>query len=182
MFAQDPAPSPEPQPQSEPNSSNSGYNKNSSFGSSFFDNFFIGGDFGAQFGNQTYVEVAPRFGYHLTDLFSAGITTKYIYYSYKDAYSPEKYQTSLYGGGLFTRYNVTEELFAHAEYEALSVEIPAIYLDKRRIVSSLFLGGGYRQFIGENSSINLMMLFNVIHEQFSLYQNPVIRVGFDFGF
>ncbi len=172
LLAQDPNVEPTPrsdEPPSRTSSSYSGGNR-----------IFTGGDFGMQFGSQTYIQIAPVLGYRLTDQFSAGITGKYIYYNLKDSYS--NYKTNIYGGGVFTRYNVLEEVFLHAEYEALSLEVPAsVYETNRRIVSGLFLGAGYRQFIGEFSSLNLMILYDVIEDQYSPYQNPQIRIGFDFG-
>lgn len=174
---QDPTQEPKPRTSSPSNFQNENSNK-----SSFTDRLFTGGDVSLQFGNQTYIQIAPLLGYRVTDQFSAGITGKYIYYSYTDSYSAYKYKTNIYGGGVFMRYNVTQELFLHSEYEGLSIEVPfSVYQLKRRIVSALFLGGGYRQFIGESSSLNLMLLYDVIGDQYSPYQNPIIRIGFDFG-
>ena len=175
LLAQDPSQSPSTATTN--NSPNS--NRNSS---ALSDRLFLGGDFGMQFGTQTLIQIAPLLGYRLTDEFSVGLTGKYIYYSLKDSYSNFNYKTNIYGGGLFTRYNITEELFLHAEYEALSLEVPNLYYElNRRVVSGLFIGGGYRQFIGNFSSLNIMLLYDVISDQYSPYQNPIIRVGFDFG-
>ena len=146
------------------------------------DRIFIGGDIGLQFGTNTFIQIAPLIGYHLTDEFSAGISTKYIYYSIKDTYYNKSYSTNIYGGGIFTRYNILDDVFLHAEYEGLSMEVPYTpYQNRRRIVSGLFIGGGYRQWFGQNSSLNLMLLYNVIEDKYSPYQNPIIRIGFDIG-
>ncbi len=150
--------------------------------SPFADRLFTGGDIGMQFGSQTFIEVAPILGYRATPELSVGISTKYIYYKVNDVYSNYHYETNTYGGGLFMRYNILEEVFLHGEYEGLSMEVPlSPYETNRRIVSGLFLGGGYRQFIGEYSSLNIMLLFDVIEDQYSPYQNPILRIGFDFG-
>ena len=75
-----------------------------------------------------------------------------------------------------------KKFFLHGEYEALSLEVPVSpYEMNRRIVSALFLGGGYRQFFGSYSSMNIMILFDAIQDQYSPYQNPIFRIGFDFG-
>ena len=177
LIAQDPTsiPSADPTPRSsEPRSPKSSASVASE------NRIFTGGDFGMQFGSQTYIQIAPLIGYRLTEDFSAGITGKYIYYNLKN--SNYNYKTNIYGGGIFTRYNILEEIFLHAEFEALSLEVPtSVYEINRRIVSGLFLGAGYRQFIGEFSSLNLMILFDVIEDKYSPYQNPQIRIGFDFG-
>lgn len=173
--AQDPSQEPTPRESEPPARSSSG-------SGGFGNRFFTGGDFGLQFGSSTYIQIAPLLGYRITEQFSAGITGKYIYYSLKDDYAGFDYKTNIYGGGLFTRYNVLEELFLHAEFEALSMEVPlSVYETNRRIVSGLFLGAGYRQFIGDHSSLNLMLLFDVIEDKYSPYTNPQIRIGFDFG-
>lgn len=177
LKAQDPTPAPEPAPrENEPAA------RNSSGSGSFENRIFTGGDFGLQFGSSTYILVAPLVGYRITEQFSAGITGKYIYYSIKDDYAGFDYSTNIYGGGVFTRYNVMEEIFLHAEFEALSMEVPiSVYEMNRRIVSGLFLGAGYRQFIGDYSSLNLMILFDVIEDKYSPYTNPQVHIGFDFG-
>jgi hypothetical protein len=147
-----------------------------------WDKVYTGGDFGLQFGTNTFVQVAPLIGYHITDELSAGLTAKYIYYSINDPSINYNFHSNIYGGGFFTRYNILEDVFLHAEYETLSREVPFTpYENRRRLVSGCFLGGGYRQWIGEYSSINLMLLYDVIEDQYSPYQNPIIRVGFDFG-
>lgn len=175
LHAQDPTPEPTPR-ENEPTP------RNNSRSGVFENRIFTGGDFGLQFGSQTYIQIAPLVGYRITDQFSAGITGKYIYYSVKSDYAGFDYKTNIYGGGIFTRYNVIEEVFLYAEFEALSLEIPiSVFEMNRRIVSGLFLGAGYRQFIGDYSSLNLMLLFDVIEDQYSPYSNPQIRIGFDFG-
>lgn len=178
-YAQDPAPEPSPEPTPRENEPTPRSNSRSG---AFENRIFTGGDFGLQFGSQTYIQIAPLVGYRITEQFSAGITGKYIYYSFKSDYAGFDYKTNIYGGGIFTRYNVVEEIFLHAEFEALSLEVPvSVYEMNRRIVSGLFLGAGYRQFIGDYSSLNLMILFDVIEDKYSPYSNPQIRIGFDFG-
>ena len=179
LQAQDPAPEPSPEPTPRENEPQARSNSRSS---AFENRFFTGGDFGLQFGSQTYIQIAPMVGYRVTEQFSTGVTAKYIYYSIKDDNAGFDYKTNIYGGGIFTRYNVLEEIFLHAEFEALSMEVPiSVYEINRRIVSGLFLGAGYRQFIGDYSSLNLMILFDVIEDKYSPYTNPQIRIGIDFG-
>lgn len=147
------------------------------------DRFFTGGDLGVQFGTQTYILIAPLLGYRITDDFSAGLAGKYIYYNTGDRYSNYSYKTNIYGGGFFLRYNIFDDFFLHGEFESLSMEVPYTpYQTRRRLVSGLFLGGGYRQWLGNYSSLNLMLLYNVAEEKYSPYQNPIIRIGFDIGF
>ena len=148
----------------------------------FADNLFFGGIVGLQFGSQTRIEIAPIIGYKITERLSAGLGLKYIYYKIKDNYSTLNYSTNIYGGGPFARFTLFEGLFLHGEYEILNLEVPDLnYNLKRENITSVFLGGGYRQMIGDRSSIDLLILYNVNDNRNSPYNNPVIRIGFGFG-
>ena len=82
-------------------------------------------------------------------------------------------KTNILGGGIFGRYHFTENLFAHVEVEYLDFKIDTytIYnngleIGKENIgITSLFVGGGYKQEIGNNSFFTLMILYN-LNEQF----------------
>ena len=150
--------------------------------SSFKDRLFFGGILGLQFGSdQTYVEVAPLIGYRVSPRFSAGMNLKYMYYKF----SPDNgfgYSESRYGGGPFGRFFIYEGLFAHAEYELLSMEVPDLYGKfHRKNVSSVFVGGGYRQMMGSRSALDLMILWNLNDSPDSPYINPLFHFGFAFG-
>lgn len=148
----------------------------------FTDKLFFGGNLGLQFGSQTYIEIAPIIGYKISERLSAGLGLKYIYYRIKDNYSTFSYSTNIYGGGPFARFTLFEGLFLHGEYEILNLEVPDLYNNLRREnITSVFLGGGYRQMIGNRSSIDLLILYNVNENRNSPYPNPVIRIGFGFG-
>jgi hypothetical protein len=151
----------------------------------FKDRIFFGGNLGLQFGNLTYIDVSPLVGYKITDKLHAGIGATYIYYKHKDAYL--KYETSIYGGRVFGRYYIMDNLFAHSEYEMLNLEVPETvtggnYELVRDNISSVLVGGGYAQEIGANASLVLMLLWNLTEEQYSPYQNPIIRIGINAGF
>jgi hypothetical protein len=150
--------------------------------SSFSDHLFFGGIFGLQFAtDQTYVEVAPLIGYRVTEKFSAGLNLKYIFYKYHIDNFPT-YSTSLYGGGPFARYFIFDGLFAHFEYELLNMEVPDLYGQLyRENVTSVFLGGGYRQMLGDRSALDFMILWNINDNKYSPYVNPIIQFGFAFG-
>lgn len=152
--------------------------------SSFKDRLFTGGNFGLQFGTATVVDISPIIGYRLTERWSAGLGATYIYYNYKDSYYNYSYSTSIYGGSIFTRFNVSELIFLHTEFQSLSAEFMTYYpKTERKLVDALFVGGGYRQMIGDASSINLMILYDLMYtDVYHIYSDPwQIRVGFDFG-
>ncbi len=149
--------------------------------SSFGQRVFFGGNLGLQLGTITSIEVSPLMGYRLTERWIAGVGITYMYYEDK-RYSPT-YSTNIYGGRLFTRYYLFGDFFAHAEYELLSYE-QMTYLSwekTRRNVSSYLIGGGYRQWLGASAAVNLMVLFNLNDTEYSVYNNPIFRIGFEFG-
>ena len=150
----------------------------------FWDKVYFGGNFGLQFGNQTLVDINPLMGYRLTEKLSVGVTATYIYYKVTDPYNfYPTYSTNIYGGSLFTRYFLLENIFAHVEREVLNLEVPNHFLHRyeRQNVFGFYVGGGFRQEIGDRSSLNIMLLYNLNQDRNSPYQNPIIRIGFGFG-
>ena len=144
----------------------------------FWDKVFIGGNLGLQFGTVTFADVSPLVGYKFTEKISAGIGATYQYYHYQDKYYD--FETNVYGGRVFARYNFTEYLFGHAEYEYLNLE--AFDFFRRRVdVVSIMAGAGYVQRIGNNAGIVAMVLYNFTESVYSPYQNPIFRVGFVVG-
>jgi hypothetical protein len=151
---------------------------------SFKSRLFYGGGFGLQFGSMTLIEFSPLAGYKITPKFGMGVSPTYKYYRFKDYYSTSTYsQTNVFGGSVFARYLVFENIFAHAEYESLSynTKVPGS-LKQMKHFNSLLVGGGYRQQISENAAMNLMVLWNLNDTPDSPYTNPVIRMGFSLGF
>lgn len=144
---------------------------------SFSDRLFFGGNFGLMFGTITYAEISPLVGYRITERLSAGPGISYIYLQ------DNRFglSTSIYGGRVFARYNITDYLFGHGEYEVLNRESP-YSLEGRINVTSIFVGGGYRQRISPNSFLFIMGLWNLNDSEYSIYRNPIIRVGFSTGF
>lgn len=154
-----------------------------STGRPFWDRVFFGGSLGLQFGDLTYVDISPLVGYKITEQLAAGIGGTYIYYRYRDPYG--EFKTNIYGGRLFGRYYFIENLFGHVEYEVLSMERPddLNYNELTRVnIASTFVGGGYRQMLGDNAALELILLYNLTEEAYSPYTNPVIRIGLVAGF
>lgn len=150
---------------------------------------FIGGGIG--FGISSYATslmIAPVVGYRLTPDVDIGTRLNYTYYRFND--SPLKYTTNNYGAGFYARYYLFffSDLFIHAEYEALNYE--QVYVNnltlevdhKERVwVSSLFLGGGYRQWVGQNAFVGITVLWNILDSLDSPYNNPIFRIGVGVG-
>jgi len=157
----------------------------------FADRFFFGGNLGLQFGNTTYIDVSPLVGYKITKKLHAGLGVTYIYLNSKVIFSNSqvyRYETSMYGGRLFGRYFVLDNLFGHVEYEYLNLGYPFYRTSTNKIeiqrenVHSFFVGGGYAQELGRNSAVVLMLLWNLNEGAYTPYQNPIIRIGINAGF
>jgi hypothetical protein len=153
------------------------------------DRIYFGGNIGLTFGDITQIEIAPYVGYRFTPRFSAGIGGSYNFY--KSSQNHVSYETSIYGGNLFTKYTLFRDfpskgmsIFTHAEYEVLSLDEK--YFKEpftgngRFLMHSFLVGGGLRQYIGGRASVEIIVLYNLNQAIFSPYQNPVIRIGFNF--
>ena len=145
---------------------------------------YAGGGLALQFGSYTFIDVSPILGYRLTDDVSTGFGISYKYLSDNRVAG---YNSHLYGGNIFARYAFAENFFGHIEYELLNVEYftltssGTIIDSERKDISYLWIGGGYRQPIGLNSYLNLMVLYNLNESIYSIYPNPVYRIGFNVG-
>jgi hypothetical protein len=162
-------------------------------GPGFWDRCFFGGGFGMQFGDQTIISASPIVGYKITEKFHAGVGGTYIYYNLKQYYyDPNntsnlisyKYSSNIYGGDVFAKYFIFDEVFAYGEYGVLNMEVfdPLSYASSRENIHSALIGGGYRQMIGSSVGVELTILYDVIDDRNSPYSNPIIRLGIVAGF
>lgn len=154
----------------------------------------IGGSLGAIFGNYTNVNISPAIGYRFSNVIAAGININGQYGSqrWRDIYDNtirrDKY--TVFGGGLWGRVYPFEQLFIHVQPEYNFVKIQStFYQEPKRTISgnygvpSLLLGGGYSQPVGERAAISFMLLYDVVQDRNSPYQNGLIyRGGVNFGF
>lgn len=147
---------------------------------------FYGGGLGLQFGQLTLIDVSPMVGYRITPRIGLGLDPTYKYYAYRNYYGPDvDLKTHVLGCGLFTRILVFNNLFAHAEYEYLSYKVKDTFGQGQKYQThfeSILLGAGYREQIGNNAFMNLLVLWNLNETIDSPYNNPVIRIGFSVGF
>ena len=164
------------------------YNSREGNSESFGQRLVWGGNFGLQFGDVTVVDIEPIIGYKITQQLIGGIGIKYIYYKYK-YFVPPNYlfeaSTNIYGGSVFGRYYFIESFFGHVEYELLNLEVPNEFYPYnlfRKNISSVLVGGGYSQQIGEHAVLAITLLYNLTEENYTPYENPIIRIGFGFGF
>jgi hypothetical protein len=156
--------------------------------STFWERVYFGGDFGMAFGSVTSVNVAPEMGYIFTDRFSAGGGIIYQYYSYSSNYNP--FKTSVYGGKVFFRYFVWDNVFLYNVNEIVSLEskyydYTGQYQNQNRFwMISPLLGAGYMSRFSNKGGISLMVLFNLNNSENSPYYSydgmPILRIGVAF--
>jgi hypothetical protein len=144
---------------------------------------YFGGYVNVSIGSYTAMGVEPLVGYKLTPKLSVGGKLSYEYIS--DKRYEEDYSASNYGFSLFTRFRVTQRLYAHAEYSAMNYKLYDFLGDsEREWVPFLFLGGGYSQPITKNTWLTAEVLFDVLQNENSPYSSwePFFSIGFGVGF
>ncbi|MFH1004471.1 MAG: hypothetical protein V1781_03105 [Bacteroidota bacterium] len=140
------------------------------------DKIYFGGGLGLLFGTVTFVNVSPIIGYNITKRYSAGLGITYIYFS--DRSSIPAYSQNIYGGNIFNRFMLFDFLFAHAEYELLNGDW--LYNTERFYINNMWVGGGLCQQSG-NSSLCVMVLWNLLDSPYSPIKSPQIRIGLNIG-
>lgn len=169
-----------------------------------------GGNLGFQFGSVTGITISPEVCVRTVDQLYVGFRFIYQYYNYKNYFYDidDKqyvgYESSVYGGGIYLRYylaslfdNFIGNFFAHVEYEYLSYTRPYTnsmvghiydpygntYVQGKSLVeiNSIFVGGGYRQPIGNRVGMDFLLLFNLNDTYNSPYSNPIFRLGVTVG-
>lgn len=140
---------------------------------------FTGGGMGLSFGDITYVELSPQLGYMFTDKLAAGVTVEYTYLNN----SRINQSFSMYGGSVFGRFFVLENIYAQLEFEALNLDYfdPVSQQTTRANTFATLVGGGYGYPLGGRSFLNVSILFNVTKDRFYPRQDPIVRGGIGIG-
>jgi hypothetical protein len=147
----------------------------------FQERIFFGGNVGAWFGRTTYVNISPVVGIKITKKFSAGVGATYNYFS--EQYGNQKFIYTVYGGSVFARYLIMENLFAQVGVDRLSVpDYRTGLLNSRTWIDNVLIGGGYRQRFSERGSFMLVVFYNINETPLSPYTNPIVQMGFNIGF
>lgn len=160
---------------------------NKTFGTndSWKDKMIYGGNIGGSLGNiSSFFMIQPIIGYRISEKFQAGISPLYIYSSRTFQLTSGKTLTqsiSAYGPGVYGRYFINPNIFAHTEYLGLSYKIynEISGVDVSRYSNSMFVGGGY---IPGESGVYIVALYDLLYNSNnSFYNNPIdIRIGFVF--
>lgn len=144
--------------------------------------WYVGGTLGLSVGSVISISIMPEVAYAITEDLFVGAGARYSYYK-DNRYSPA-YQSTIWGGKLFVRYYLFEDIFLHVEAERLYFEDPNynIVTGDQWIYRDYFYGGGgYRQWIGSNSYMTIELLFDLTNNDYSFGSNPMLRMGFGVG-
>lgn len=182
LFAQRKTQELDKQKQDEQKNADATYGKNDSWK----DKMIFGGNIGGSLGNaSSFFMIQPIVGYKFTDKIQAGISPLYIYNSRTYIFQNKSLTQSIsaYGPGIFGRYFINENIFAHTEYLGLKYNKKSeiTNTESSHYSNSLFVGGGYMPG-GGGSGIYMVALYDLLYNSStSFYSNPLdIRVGFVF--
>jgi hypothetical protein len=155
--------------------------------------WYYGGTVGFNFwGDYFYLSVNPIVGYNISPKFSVGGKVQYAYIN-DSRYDPLELTSHNYGAGLFARFRPIYQIYLHAEFDYASYENYTVYTpilgepyaeSERNWVPFLLLGGGFVQHVGPNASVYVEVLFDVIQDENSPYEDwdPIISIGGGVGF
>jgi hypothetical protein len=144
--------------------------------------FYAGGNFALNFGTFTNLAVAPEVYYAITPRLHAGVGGAYAFMR-NNIYGVSSTTIGAKGAA---RFFLFEQIYAQVEYEGIRYNNPnyqnqaGAYFDETR----LLVGGGYAQWLGPNSFTYINILWNTDAYGYTYFSgvNPVIKVGFSFGF
>jgi hypothetical protein len=167
---------------------------------SFGERLVFGGGLGAYFGSTTQVNIQPIIGYRITDKLTSGIGINYSFYktlflvdtntilNHAPSYAELAFKDNQWGGSLWSEYRIIPQAFLHAEYGFLNLSYPQYNYNERSIdgikhtATSFLVGGGYYQAVGNNAGMQISLLWDLVGDKYSPYQNPILRIGFTAGF
>jgi hypothetical protein len=144
---------------------------------------FYGGTVGFSFGSTFRISVQPFVGLVFTPKLSGGIKVGYEYVRQEANGLTTTWNN--YGASLFGRYRVIPRIYFHAEFAYASYGFKVgEYTSDRYWVPFLLLGGGYIQPISRSASVFVEVLFDVLQDPDSPYEQwtPWVSFGVAVGF
>ncbi len=149
----------------------------------FTDKLYWGGNFGLSFGTYTYIQVSPVVSYAVNDNFYVGTGLDYTYFRDSRNSFSYIYEGSIWAPKVFARY-FFKDFFAHVEFQQIYYKNVYNSLNPTEMISEshYYAGGGYRSWVGVNSFIFVMVLFDLERSDFYFGDNPIIQIGFSSGF
>lgn len=141
----------------------------------------FGGGIGLGFGSNNYfnLSAAPRVGYRLTNDLEGGVLGS-VSWQKSNAYS-----STMFGVGPFLNYYIGRTFFISANYQHYFINYKDKFYDFKTNENedALYLGGGYMQRIGNNSYLQLGLMYNVLwKENSSIFSSGLVpNIGFVVG-
>lgn len=146
----------------------------------FKDRLFFGGDLGLSFGTVTFIRISPIIGFNVSPKFSVGGGPSYQYYKDNRYVGVE---SSIYGGSVFGRYFVIENIFLQTEFEVLNLEqlyynSTTDFIPERVTIPVWFVGAGFSQRTPNGSGFFIGLFYDLIGDLNSPYpSNIAVRAG-----
>jgi len=141
----------------------------------------FGGGIGFGFGSNSMfnLQASPRVGYRLTDDLEAGVTGTVMWQT------SDFYNSTMFGVGPFVNYYFARSFYVSGNLQHFFINYKNKYYDFKANdeETALYLGGGYLQRIGNNSFLQLGIMYNVLYkENNSIFSGGLIpTVGFVVG-
>lgn len=139
----------------------------------------FGGNFMVWFGTTSYVYLSPVVNCELNKRLNVGLGLIYNYYGYNSG--PAKYSYTIYGLHSYVLAFATSNIFGKVEFNHL-LQPNRYYYNDKVWVSYVYLGGGFRQPLGDNASFYTSILYNINENSQSILYNPLIQMGILAGF
>ena len=141
----------------------------------------FGGGIGVGFGSQSafYLQASPRVGYRLTNDLEGGVVGSVSWQT------SDYYRSTMFGVGPFLNYYIARTFYLSANYQHYFINYKDKYYDYKTNAEedALYLGGGYMQRIGNNSFMQIGLMYNVLwKENESIFSTGLVpSIGFVVG-
>ena len=151
-------------------------------GRPFKERLFLGGNFNINEIRPLSLDLSPQIGYKFNTRFVVGIGGTYRKTFADTLKVSPAIPAETYGYKAFTSYDVIKSFFAYAEYERMTREVtpPNSDTNTTQWVDGLLLGVGRRFSIHPKVHMNVMVLYNFLHDsETAIYSRPwTLKFGF----
>lgn len=133
-----------------------------------------GGSVGINYSNGLYLDASPIVGYR-QGIIDVGIAP---FFSYRDHENRDARYS--FGNRVFAEVTLMKNVFIHGEFEMTNIEtnvIDAAGDKERKWIYGLPVGAGYRHSIGKKTQAYVMVLYDVMLDDDSPVENPIVRGG-----
>lgn len=141
----------------------------------------FGGGIGVGFGSNSSfsLQASPRVGYRITDDLEGGAAGSVTWQT------SDYHSSTMFGIGPFANYYFARSFFLSANFQHYFINYKDKFYDYKdsREENALYLGGGYMQRIGNNSFLQLGLMYNVLwKERSSVFSSGLVpSIGFVVG-